>query len=100
MEGGAPAFTGAPPHLSGPMSTLGQWLEDRLGCSHLRPHPLLWLPGRAQGGCGVEPNYKAALGLVNCPLSELYLWSWWVYQRQAGPGFSWCWQGAQFTIRK
>ena len=87
------------PHLSGPMSTRGQWLEDRLGCSHLRPCPQLWLPGRARGGCGVEPNYKAALGLVNWPLSELYLWSWWVYQRQTGPGFSWCWQRAQFTIR-
>ena len=40
-----------------------------------------------QGG-EPEPNYKAALGLVKCPLSELYLWSWWVYRGQAGPAFS------------
>lgn len=59
---GAPAFTRAPtPSLRAHVRP-GQWLEDRLGCSHLRPCPQLWLPGRAQGGCGVEPNYKAAWG--------------------------------------
>lgn len=40
-----------------------------------------------QGGAQ-EPNYKAALGLVKCPRSELYLWSWWAYRRQARPAFS------------